>query len=66
MQLRTVRSRTTLNIAVCIKRVPDTETRVRIDGTGIDSSGVKFVMSPYDEFAVEAALRTKESLGEQC
>jgi electron transfer flavoprotein beta subunit len=53
-----------LNIAVCIKRVPDTETRVRIDGTGIDSNGVKFVMSPYDEFAVEAALRTKESLGE--
>lgn len=49
---------------MCIKRVPDTETRVRIDGTGIDSSGVKFVMSPYDEFAVEAALRTKESLGE--
>jgi len=52
-----------LNIVVCIKRVPDTETRIRIEGTDIDPSGVKFVMSPYDEFAVESALRTKEALG---
>lgn len=52
-----------MNIVVCIKRVPDSEARIRIDGTDIDTSGVKFVMSPYDEFAVEAALRTKEALG---
>jgi electron transfer flavoprotein beta subunit len=52
-----------LNIVVCIKRVPDSETRIRIEGTDIERSGVKFVMSPYDEFAVEAALRTKEALG---
>ncbi len=53
-----------MNITVCIKRVPDTETRIRIEGTEIDTNGVKFVMSPYDEFAVEAALRVTESLGE--
>ncbi len=55
-----------MNIIVCIKRVPDTETRIRVgdDGTSIDQSGVKYVMSPYDEFAVEAALRTREALGE--
>ncbi len=55
-----------MNILVCVKRVPDTETRVRIaeDGQSIDPSGVKYVVSPYDEFAVEAALRTKEALGE--
>jgi len=55
-----------VNILVCVKRVPDTETRVRVgsDGTSIDSSGVKFVLSPYDEFAVEAALRLKEARGE--
>ncbi len=55
-----------MNIIVCIKRVPDTETRIRVggNGTSIDESGVKYVMSPYDEFAVEAALRTKEALGE--
>jgi len=55
-----------LDITVCIKRVPDTETRIRIaeDQSSIDTSGVKFVMSPYDEFAVEAALRTREDQGE--
>ncbi len=54
-----------MNVVVCIKRVPDTETRIRIseDGTAIDPGGVKFVMSPYDEFAVEAALQTAEAAG---
>ncbi|MDT8341588.1 MAG: electron transfer flavoprotein subunit beta/FixA family protein [Longimicrobiales bacterium] len=54
-----------MNITVCIKRTPDTETRIRVaqDGVGIDSTGVKYIMSPYDEMAVEAALRTRESLG---
>lgn len=51
-----------MKIIVCIKRTPDTETRIRIadDGTSIDPSGVKFIVSPYDEFAVEAGLRMKE------
>ncbi|MGH7458518.1 MAG: electron transfer flavoprotein subunit beta/FixA family protein [Longimicrobiaceae bacterium] len=55
-----------MKIIVCVKRVPDTETRVRIggDGSSIDPSGVKFVMNPYDEFAVEAALKHKEGAGE--
>ncbi len=55
-----------MKIIVCVKRVPDTETRVRVDGTGtsIDSNGVKYVLSPYDEFAVEGALRLKEGVGE--
>ena len=55
-----------MNIIVCIKRVPDTEARVRIaEGeTSIESDGVKYIMSPYDEFALEAALRTKEEGGE--
>lgn len=55
-----------MNITVCLKRVPDTETRVRISdsGTSIDPGGVKFVMSPYDEFAMEAALRMTEASGE--
>jgi electron transfer flavoprotein beta subunit len=50
---------------VCVKRVPDTETRIRIagDGVSIDRSGVKFVLNPYDEFAVEAALKQKEGAG---
>lgn len=52
-----------MDIVVCVKHVPDTETRVRVDGASISTEGVKFVMSPYDEFALEAALRLKESSG---
>jgi electron transfer flavoprotein beta subunit len=53
-----------VKIVVCIKRVPDTEARIRIAGTGIDTAGIKFVISPYDEFALEIALRLKESKGD--
>jgi len=54
-----------LNVTVCIKRVPDTDTRIRIaaSGTDIDPSGVKYIVSPYDEIAIEAALRTAEGAG---
>ncbi len=55
-----------MDVIVCVKRVPDTETRIRVGdgGTAIDPQGVKYIMSPYDEFAVEAALRTREAAGE--
>ena len=55
-----------MNVIVCVKRVPDTETRIKIGdgGTAIDPTGVKYILSPYDEFAVEAALRTTEGSGE--
>lgn len=54
-----------MKIAVCVKRVPDSETRVRIaaDGKSLDEAGVKFILNPYDEFAVEEALRRKEQAG---
>ena len=52
-----------MRICICIKRVPDTEARIRIaaDGAGIDPAGVKYVISPYDEFALELALRLKDA-----
>ena len=55
-----------MNVIVCIKRVPDTETRIRIDesGSDIEATGVKYIISPYDEFAIEAALRMKEAAGQ--
>ncbi len=51
-----------MNIYVCIKQVPDTETKIKLnaDTSGIDPAGIKWIMSPYDEFAVEEALRLKE------
>ena len=54
-----------MKIIVVIKRVPDTETQVRIGGDGktIDPSGVVYVMNPYDEYAVEEAIRLKEKFG---
>jgi electron transfer flavoprotein beta subunit len=55
-----------VNSIVCIKRVPDSETRVRIspDGLGVDRSGVKFDMNEYDKYALEEAIRRKEAAGE--
>jgi electron transfer flavoprotein beta subunit len=54
-----------MKIAVCIRRTPSTEARVGIagDGRSLDPSGVSFVLNPYDEYAVEEAIRTKESHG---
>jgi len=50
---------------VCIKQVPDTETRVKVaaGGRALDPTGVTLIMNPYDEFALEQALRVKESTG---
>lgn len=54
-----------MKIAVCLKRVPDTTSKITIagDGKSIDESGIKFVPNPYDEFAIEAALQLKEASG---
>ena len=51
-----------MNIVVCIKQVPDTNLQIRLnkEGSDIDRDNLSFVMSPYDEFAVEEALRIKE------
>jgi electron transfer flavoprotein beta subunit len=54
-----------LNSVVCIAQVPDTETKIKIgaDGKSIDEAGVKFIVSPYDEFALEEAVKLKEAKG---
>ena len=51
-----------MNIYACIKQVPDTETRIKLspDNSGIDTTGIKWIMSSYDEFAIEEALRLRE------
>jgi electron transfer flavoprotein beta subunit len=54
-----------VNILVLIKQVPDTESSIRIapDGKSIPTGDLNLVLNPYDEYAVEAALKTKEALG---
>jgi len=54
-----------MNIVVVLKQTPDTETVIRIapDKSQIVTSDVKWIINPYDEFAIEAALRLKEKHG---
>lgn len=54
-----------MNIIVCVKQVPDTETQIKVkpDGSGIDEGNIKWIMNPYDEYGVEEALRIKEKKG---
>ena len=54
-----------MNIFVFVKRVPDTEAKIRIvpEKNSIIEEGLNFVLSPYDEYAVEEALRIKEAQG---
>ena len=54
-----------MKVVVLLKQVPDTETKIKIgsDGKSLDTSDVKWIINPYDEYAVEAALRLKDSNG---
>jgi len=51
-----------MKIVVCIKRVVDSNVKIRVksDSTGVDTSNVKMSMNPFDEIAVEEAMRLKE------
>ncbi|MGQ0712294.1 MAG: electron transfer flavoprotein subunit beta/FixA family protein [Gemmatimonadaceae bacterium] len=55
-----------MKIAVCVKRVPDMESRFRIsaDGKAVEEGGLKFDMSDFDGYAVEVALQITEKLGQ--
>ncbi len=54
-----------MRIVVCVKQVPDTETRIKIapSGDAIVEGDVNWIVSPYDEFAIEEALRLREAQG---
>lgn len=54
-----------MKIAVCVSHVPDTATKIKIgtDNKAIDPTDVTYILNPYDEFAIEEALKTKEKLG---
>ena len=54
-----------MNIYVLVKRVPDTESKIRInhETNSIVEEGLNFVLNPYDEYAVEEALRLREAKG---
>ncbi|MBL7661445.1 electron transfer flavoprotein subunit beta/FixA family protein [bacterium] len=55
-------------ILVPIKRVPDYQAKIKIkpDGSGIQTEGIKWIINPFDEIAVEEAIRIKEARGGNC
>jgi electron transfer flavoprotein beta subunit len=54
-----------VNCIVCMTSVPDTASVIKVggDGKGIDESGIKWIVSPYDEYALEEALQITEAKG---
>lgn len=54
-----------MKIVVCVSTVPDSTTKIKVGGSGksIDETGVTFIINPYDEFAVEEAVKLKEKNG---
>ncbi|SDX57294.1 electron transfer flavoprotein beta subunit [Marininema mesophilum] len=52
-----------MNILVCLKQTFDTEERIAIEDGQISEEGVEFVVNPYDEYAVEEAIRLRDEHG---
>ncbi len=52
-----------MNIVVCVKQTPDTAATVTVEGGKVTWGDAPLVLNPWDEFAVEQALRTKEAHG---
>jgi electron transfer flavoprotein beta subunit len=53
-----------MQIYVCVKHVPDTAANIKLDGeSGFDEAACKFIINPYDEFAVEQAVQLVEKNG---
>ena len=55
-----------MKLLVTLKRTPQRDARIRIaeDGDALDLDNVQFEVNPFDELAIEEALRIRESLGE--
>ncbi len=54
-----------MKIVVFVTQTQDTEAKIKVSASGdsIDSEGIKWIMNPYDEFAVEEAIQTAEKHG---
>ena len=54
-----------MKILVCVKQVPERESRFHLDvsGKGYSDQGINFVLNPYDEYALEEALLIRERFG---
>jgi electron transfer flavoprotein beta subunit len=50
-----------MKIAVLVKQTPDTETKAKLAANGLDTTGLKFILNPYDEFGVEEAIKLRDA-----
>lgn len=53
-----------MNAIICMKQVPDTETRFQVSDGAVVEEGIQYVVNPYDEYAIEECLLKKEAAGE--
>ena len=53
-----------MNIVVIMRQTPDTETKIKLgqEQNKIDTNGITWIINPYDEFAIEKALKIKEQI----
>lgn len=61
-----IEKKSKMKIGILIKQVPDTETKIELEdkSSGIKTEDIKYVISPFDEHAIEEALKLKESINE--
>ena len=54
-----------MKIVVIVRQTPDTEAKIQANasGNGIETSDIKWILNPFDEFAVEEAVQIKEKTG---
>ncbi len=52
-----------MEIAVCLNRVPESSSRIELQNGHIEASCLNMVLNPYDEYAIEEAVRLKEQFG---
>ena len=53
-----------MNSIICVKQVPDTEIRIDIEDGQVVEEKLQYVVNPYDDYAIEEALRLREKFGE--
>lgn len=53
-----------MKILVLVKQVPDTEAKITLSGGNLNEEGIKWIIAPYDEIALEEAIRIKEKIGD--
>lgn len=52
-----------MKVIVLVKQVPDTETKIKLADKSINEAGIKWIISPYDEFAIEEGIKIREKQG---